>query len=54
MAPSLPNGLAQRPDDVFRDWNRRDLVTLEFTRPMDDDLQTLKTADGQKQEKFGR
>ena len=49
-----PNVRSQRPDGVFIDWNRRDLVILEFTRPMDNDLQSLGRADSQKEEKYGR
>ena len=49
-----PNVASQRPDGVFTDWNHRDLVILEFTRPMDSDLQSLRRADNQKEEKYGR
>ena len=49
-----PNVASQRPDCVFIDWNHEDLVILEFTRPMYSNLQSLRRADSQKEEKYGR
>ena len=49
-----PNVASQRPDGVFIDWNHRDLVILEFTRPMDSDLQSFRRADSEKEEKYER
>ena len=48
-----PNVASHRPDGVFVDCNHRDLLILEFTRPMDSDLQSLRRADSQKEEKCG-
>ena len=39
---------------IVTDWNCRDLVILEFIRPVDSDLQSLRRADSQKEAKYGR
>ena len=45
---------AQRPDVIFVDWNQRDLVIMEFTRPMDRVLVSVLKADEQKEVKCSR
>ena len=45
---------AQRPDGIFIDWNQRDLVIMEFTRPMDRDLDSVRKADEQTEVKYSQ
>ena len=45
---------AQRPAGIFIDWNQWDLVIMEFTRPMDRDLDSVRKAVEQKEVKYSR
>ena len=47
-----PEVETHQSDGIFIDWNHRRLVIMEFTRPMDGDLQAVRRADEQKDEKY--
>ena len=53
---SLPRSRveAQRPDGIIIDWNQRDLVIMEFTHPMDRDLDSVRKAVEQEEVKYSR